>query len=81
MILKLKFNFIFKMELLVLEKYLFSRSFKFLGLLACVAGGLAIPHNACAQGNYFVTYTHHMEEPGDLDIETSGECGPDPRKR
>src|SRR5882672_1565291 len=75
MILKLKFNFIFKMELLVLEKYLFSRSFKFLGLLACVAGGLAIPHNACAQGNYFVTYTHHMEEPGNLEFATKSVSG------
>jgi hypothetical protein len=38
-------------------------------LLLCLAGLLMISSaRAQAQGNYFVTYTHHMEEPGNLEI-------------
>jgi hypothetical protein len=58
-----------------LEMPLFSRSLKFLGLLACVAGTLALPHRARAQENYIVTYTHHMEEPGNLEIATKSVSG------
>src|ERR1051326_110868 len=54
---------------------LFSRSFKFLCVLACVAGTLALPHRARAQENYFVTYTHHMEEPGNLEFATKSVSG------
>jgi hypothetical protein len=75
MILKLKFNFIFKMELLDLETPLFYRSLKSLGLLACVAGALVLPRKVSAQENYFVTYTHHMEEPGNLEFATKSVSG------
>ncbi len=54
---------------------MFSRSLKFLGLLAFVAGTLALPHRARAQENYFVTYTHHMEEPGNLEFATKSVSG------
>ena len=54
---------------------LFSESLKFLGLLACMAGALTLPRTACAQENYFVTYTHHMEEPGSLEFATKSVTG------
>jgi hypothetical protein len=73
--LKLKFNFIFKMELSLVEMSLFSGSLKFLGLLACMAGAVALPRRASAQENYFVTYTHHMEEPGNLEFATKSVTG------
>ena len=37
-------------------------------LLLCLAGLLISSARAQAQENYFVTYTHHMEEPGNLEI-------------
>lgn len=74
-ILKLKFNFIFKMELSSLEMSLFARSLKFLSLLVCLVGALALPRSAVAQENYFVTYTHHMEEPGNLEFATKSVTG------
>jgi len=48
---------------------------KTLGLLVCVAGVLAVPSCAMAQGNYFVTYTHHMEEPGNLEFAAKSVTG------
>jgi hypothetical protein len=75
MILKLKFNFIFKMELLDWRLPLFGGSLKSLGLLACVVSALALPRKVSAQGNYFVTYTHHMEEPGNLEFATKSVSG------
>ena len=54
---------------------LLARSLKFLGLLACMAGAMVLPRRACAQENYFVTYTHHMEEPGSLEFSTKSVSG------
>ncbi|HSK42257.1 MAG TPA: hypothetical protein VLA83_00050 [Candidatus Binatia bacterium] len=34
-----------------------------------------MPRCAGAQGNYFVTYTHHMEEPGNLEFATKSVSG------
>jgi hypothetical protein len=42
-------------------------------LLLCLV--LAIPRQTCAQENYFVTYTHHMEEPGNLEFATKSVSG------
>ncbi|MGC2696728.1 MAG: hypothetical protein WA738_13160 [Candidatus Angelobacter sp.] len=41
-------------------------------LLACL---LFFPRRSSAQENYFVTYTHHMEEPGNLEIATKSVSG------
>jgi hypothetical protein len=57
------------------EMPLFHRSLKSLGLLICVASVLVLPRRASAQGNYFVTYTHHMEEPGNLEFATKSVTG------
>lgn len=54
---------------------MFCRSFRALGLLACLAAMLGLPHRAAAQENYFVTYTHHMEEPGNLEFATKSVIG------
>jgi hypothetical protein len=40
--------------------------------LACV---LALPVRSHAQENYFITYTHHMEEPGNLEFATKSVTG------
>jgi len=48
-------------------------------LLAMVASAaLCLAPSARAQENYFVTYSHHMEEPGNLEIENQSVIG-DPR--
>ena len=36
---------------------------------------MGLPRRACAQENYFVTYTHHMEEPGNLEFATKSVSG------
>jgi hypothetical protein len=54
---------------------LFCRSFRALSLVACLAAMLGLPHHAAAQENYFVTYTHHMEEPGNLEFATKSVTG------
>jgi hypothetical protein len=76
MILKLKFNFIFKM----VSGRLGVRSVSFEGsravaVLLLLASPLLTPRKACAQENYFVTYTHHMEEPGNLEFATKSVTG------
>jgi hypothetical protein len=73
--LKLKFNFIFKMDFRNRGDTLFRRVFETLALMACVAAVLMLPRQASAQGNYFVTYTHHMEEPGNLEFATKSVTG------
>src|ERR1044071_5479433 len=76
MILKLKFNFIFKMDFREIGRTCLSfRSLKAFALLLGLAPLLLAPRNACAQGNYFVTYTHHMEEPGNLEFATKSVSG------
>jgi hypothetical protein len=54
---------------------LFYKSFKALGLVACLAAIVGLPCHAAAQENYFVTYTHHMEEPGNLEFATKSVSG------
>jgi hypothetical protein len=44
----------------------------FLGLLSSLSAALAAAPRVCAQETpYFVTYSHHLEEPGNLEIELS----------
>ena len=43
-------------------------TFRALNLLLVLAAFLVAPECLHAQGNYFVTYTHHMEEPGNLEF-------------
>jgi hypothetical protein len=47
------------------------------GALACLMAfpALVFPRLVQAQENYFVTYTHHMEEPGSLEIATKSVAG------
>jgi hypothetical protein len=54
---------------------LFCRSLKALCLVACLAAMPGLPRRATAQENYFVTYTHHMEEPGNLEVATKSVSG------
>ena len=44
-------------------------------MVLCLACLLILPAGAYAQGNYFVTYTHHMEEPGNLEFATKSVSG------
>jgi hypothetical protein len=53
----------------------FRQSFKAAAMLLCLASLLTIPRRASAQENYFVTYTHHMEEPGNLEFATKSVSG------
>jgi len=50
-------------------------AFKMAGALLFLACLLVWPAGAQAQGNYFVTYTHHMEEPGNLEFATKSVSG------
>jgi hypothetical protein len=54
---------------------LFCRGFKTVALLLYLAAILVHPRAAEAQENYFVTYTHHMEEPGNLEFATKSVTG------
>ena len=45
-------------------------SLKPLAMLLCLAVILAVPRRTHAQENYFITYTQHMEEPGNLEFAT-----------
>ena len=47
---------------------------KFLPFLAAVAFGFG-PAALAQESPFFVTYTHHMEEPGNLEVETSATSG------
>lgn len=46
-----------------------------LAMLLCLASLLALSQRVRAQENYFITYTHHMEEPGNLEIATKSVSG------
>ena len=46
-----------------------------MAVLLCLAPLLLSPRRAHAQENYFVTYTHHMEEPGNLEFATKSVSG------
>lgn len=52
-----------------------SRNLEKIAGLLCLSALLLMPRAACAQGNYFVTYTHHMEEPGNLEFATKSVTG------
>ena len=51
------------------------RGLNAISLLLCVASLLTLPRRLGAQENYFVTYTHHMEEPGNLEFATKSVSG------
>jgi hypothetical protein len=46
-----------------------------LGLFACTAALLAVPPAHAQERPYFVTYSHEMEEPGNLEVELKGVTG------
>ena len=48
---------------------------KVIAVLLFAISTLLMPRNASAQENYFVTYTHHMEEPGNLEFATKSVTG------
>ena len=52
-----------------------SRGLKAIAVLLLLASLLLASRRACAQENYFVTYTHHMEEPGNLEFATKSVSG------
>lgn len=54
---------------------MFCQSFKPAAMLLCLASLLMFPRRSSAQENYFVTYTHHMEEPGNLEFATKSVSG------
>ena len=49
--------------------------FRHLAMLLCLAFLLALSQRVRAQENYFITYTHHMEEPGSLEFATKSVSG------
>ena len=48
---------------------------KLIAVLPALAFLLAFPSRSQAQENYFITYTHNMEEPGTLEISTKSVSG------
>jgi hypothetical protein len=52
-----------------------SSGLKAIVVLLLLASPLLMPSKSCAQENYFVTYTHHMEEPGNLEFATKSVSG------
>jgi hypothetical protein len=57
------------------ERSVSSRSLKAIAVLLLLVSPLLMPRRAGAQENYFVTYTHHMEEPGNLEFATKSVTG------
>jgi hypothetical protein len=75
LILKLKFNFIFKMDSSGdWRTSVLGSKIRMVAAVLGVAGMLGWPAGSQAQ-NYFVTYTHHMEEPGSLEFATKSVTG------
>lgn len=54
---------------------MFASTYKMAAGLLGLACLLVCPTRSQAQGNYFVTYTHHMEEPGNLEFATKSVSG------
>lgn len=54
---------------------MFYRSSRTVALVLYLAAISVSPRAARAQENYFVTYTHHMEEPGNLEFATKSVTG------
>jgi hypothetical protein len=52
-----------------------SNGLKAIAVLLLLGSQLLTPRKGCAQENYFVTYTHHMEEPGNLEFATKSVTG------
>jgi hypothetical protein len=52
-----------------------SNGLKAIAMLLLLGSQLLTARKSCAQGNYFVTYTHHMEEPGNLEFATKSVSG------
>lgn len=50
-------------------------SAKFAAMMIGLLGLLALPGRVRGQENYFVTYTHHMEEPGTLELTNKSVSG------
>jgi hypothetical protein len=69
LILKLKFNFIFK---ITIPPEIFMSLTPIRTLAALILGALLAcsPLASHGQENYFITYSHQMEEPGNLEIAT-----------
>src|SRR2546423_869660 len=74
MILKLKFNFIFKINNIFSGVFMSVRT-RFAAIFALAALLAAFPSRSPGQENYFVTYSHQMEEPGNLEIATRSVSG------
>ncbi len=64
----MKFNFIFKMDFRRWGNSVFRSNLKLGALLLGMACLLGWPARLHAQENYFVTYTQHLEEPGNLEL-------------
>jgi hypothetical protein len=73
----MNFNFIFNISLTLRSWIVFDLRLKTGVVLAAVALMVlvACPARSHAQANYFVTYTHHMEEPGSLEIANKSVSG------
>ena len=54
---------------------MFRPNLKAIAMQLCLASLLMLPRHSRAQENYFVTYTHHMEEPGNLEFATKSVSG------
>ncbi len=77
LILKMNFNFIFKITG-AQQGARFSAvklTAKFAAVIIGLLGLLTMPARGHAQENYFVTYTHHMEEPGTLELANKSVTG------
>lgn len=57
------------------EAAVFCPSVRYLAMLLCLASLVTFPRRSSAQESYFVTYTHHMEEPGNLEFATKSVTG------
>ena len=71
----MKFNFIFKMLARNGAFPVFFAKFKRTAILTGLLALALCPAASRAQDSYFITYTHHMEEPGSLEFATKAVSG------
>ncbi len=71
-VLKMKFNFIFNTNDIISE---YPVSYLKISVVAVAALLALFPARSSAQENYFITYSHQMEEPGNLEIATKSVAG------
>ena len=71
----MNFNFIFKINPSHIGAFVFEVRWKSVAALLGLAVALAWPARSHAQENYFITYTHHMEEPGTLEVANRSVAG------